>query len=117
MILIIQAVSYTHLNGKYLDRKFDWNNLFWACGHCNNVKNQNKYDEGIIDCCKTDPEEVISFQLENENVHIFARDEKDKNSLLTAELVTEVFSLRNTSMRVYTVSYTHLLKKLERLLL
>lgn len=90
-----------HKNGKYLDRKFDWNNLFWACGHCNNVKNQNKYDEGIIDCCKTDPEEVISFQLENENVHIFARDEKDKNSLLTAELVTEVFSLRNTSMRVY----------------
>lgn len=27
-----------HKNGKYLDRKFDWNNLFWACGHCNNVK-------------------------------------------------------------------------------
>jgi uncharacterized protein (TIGR02646 family) len=20
------------------DLKFDWNNLFWACGHCNNTK-------------------------------------------------------------------------------
>ena len=29
-----------HENGKYPERKFDWNNLFWACGHCNNIKNQ-----------------------------------------------------------------------------
>lgn len=29
-----------HLDGKYPKRKFDWNNLFWSCGHCNNVKNQ-----------------------------------------------------------------------------
>jgi len=28
-----------HKNGKYKDKKFDWNNLFWSCGHCNNVKN------------------------------------------------------------------------------
>lgn len=27
-----------HLDGKYPERKFDWNNLFWSCGHCNNVK-------------------------------------------------------------------------------
>ena len=37
-----------HKNGKYPERKFDWNNLFWVCGHCNSVKNQNKYDDGII---------------------------------------------------------------------
>lgn len=43
-----------HLDGKYPKRKFDWNNLFWSCGHCNNVKNQRIYDEGIIDCCKDD---------------------------------------------------------------
>ena len=33
-----------HFGGKYIDRKFDWNNLFWSCGHCNGVKNQRKYD-------------------------------------------------------------------------
>ena len=45
-----------HFGGKYIDRKFDWNNLFWSCGHCNGVKNQRKYDEHIIDCCHSDPE-------------------------------------------------------------
>ena len=41
-----------HKNGKYPDRKFDWENLFWSCGHCNGIKNNSKYDGGIIDCCK-----------------------------------------------------------------
>ena len=44
-----------HKNGKYPERKFDWNNLFWSCSHCNGIKNQKKYDDGIIDCCKNDP--------------------------------------------------------------
>lgn len=39
-----------HYAGKYIDRKFEWNNLFWSCGHCNGIKNQRKYDEHIIDC-------------------------------------------------------------------
>lgn len=90
-----------HKNGRYIDRKFDWNNLFWACGHCNNVKNQKKYDEGIIDCCKDDPEELISFQLKDEEVYIWAKDETNSKAVLTAELITEVFNLKNTHMRVY----------------
>lgn len=90
-----------HKNGKYHNRKFDWNNLFWACGHCNSVKNQEKYDVGIIDCCKIDPEEIISFRLEDEKVQIGAKDEKNLQAVLTAELVTEVFDLKNTAMRVY----------------
>ena len=90
-----------HKNGKYHNRKFDWNNLFWACGHCNSVKNQEKYDVGIIDCCKVDPEEIISFRLEDEKVQIGAKDEKNLQAVLTAELVTEVFDLKNTAMRVY----------------
>lgn len=31
------------------DLKFDWDNLFLSCYHCNSVKNQRKYDEGILD--------------------------------------------------------------------
>ena len=27
-----------------VDLKFDWNNLFWSCAHCNGVKNQRKYE-------------------------------------------------------------------------
>lgn len=90
-----------HKNGRYPERKFDWNNLFWSCGHCNKVKMQSKYDVGIIDCCKKDPEEMLDFRLENEEVHITAVDEENAQASLTAELITEVFTLENTAMRVY----------------
>ena len=90
-----------HKNGKYPERKFDWNNLFWACGHCNGVKNQNKYNVGIIDCCKTDPEELICFRLEDGDIQIIVKDKDDAQAILTAELITEVFNKKNTAMRVY----------------
>ena len=50
-----------HKNGKWPDRKFDWENLFWACGHCNRVKNQKKYEEGILNCCQRDPKKQCFF--------------------------------------------------------
>ena len=90
-----------HKNGKYVDRKFDWNNLFLSCGHCNSVKKQQKYDEGIIDCCKEDPEDLISFKLQAGNVLVCAKNIKNSSAVLTAELVSEVFNLKNTGMRVY----------------
>lgn len=90
-----------HKNGRYPERKFDWNNLFWSCGHCNKVKMQNRYDAGIIDCCKIDPETLLYFRLENEEVYIHAIDEENEQAVLTAELITEVFTIKNTSMRVY----------------
>lgn len=90
-----------HKNGKYPERKFDWNNLFWACGHCNKVKNQDKYDEDIIDCCKEDPEEVIDFRLIENVLDIHAKDINNTTAVRTAELIQEVFSIKNTGMRVY----------------
>jgi len=74
--------------------------LFWSCGHCNNVKNQKKYQKGILDCCKTDPEEHIYFRLIDDEVSVAARQESDSFSGLTAELVNEVFNMKNTGMRV-----------------
>lgn len=89
-----------HKNGAYPERKFDWNNLFWVCGHCNSVKNQGKYDVGIMDCCKTDPEDYLSFQLKQEKVQVLPKEE-NLQVVLTAELIMEVFHLKNTGMRVY----------------
>ena len=90
-----------HKNGKYHDRKFDWNNLFWSCGHCNNVKNQEKYDDGIIDCCREDPERYLNFRLIDGEVSVTSKDGKNVVAERTAILVREVFSLKNTGMRVY----------------
>ncbi len=88
-----------HKNGKYPERKFDWENLFWACGHCNSIKNNSKYDNGIIDCCKEDPEEYLDFQIEKDNVVIEVSDFNSAIQKRTAQLVLESFSLKNTGMR------------------
>ena len=89
-----------HKNGMYPERKFDWDNLFWACGHCNKVKNNEKYDDGIIDCCKQDPEALLKFSLAGDDVDIRAINVDDSQSVLTATLIYETFNLRNTGIRI-----------------
>lgn len=90
-----------HKNGKYPERKFDWNNLFLSCGHCNSIKNQTKYDGGILDCCAQDPEEVIDFRFREGNVDVVAKEGADEKAQLTVVLLQEVFNKKNTGMRVY----------------
>lgn len=90
-----------HYAGKYINRKFEWNNLFWSCGHCNGIKNQRKYDEHIIDCCEVDPEDKIYFRLCDGKTEIIAKNMDDYDAKMTAELVYEVFNKKNTGMRIY----------------
>lgn len=52
------------------DLKYDWNNLFWSCAHCNNIKNA-KY-EAILDCTQVDVDRKIAFRKEG----YFGKDEK-----------------------------------------
>lgn len=90
-----------HKNGKFKERKFDWENLFWSCGHCNGVKNKDKYDTGILNCCKKDPEEAILFGLKENNINVVAKNLADEEAVLAAQLVEEVFNVSNTGMRIY----------------
>lgn len=90
-----------HKNGQYPERKFDWENLFWSCGHCNSVKNNRKYDAGIIDCCRQDPEKYLNFQMENDDIIISVKNRNDDIYERTASLIEATFSLKNTGMRTY----------------
>lgn len=90
-----------HKNGKYPDRKFDWDNLFLSCGHCNSIKNQDIYDDYVLDCCKRDPENCIDFILNGRNVFVIAKNENDNEAVITANLMMEVFNKKNTGMREY----------------
>ena len=47
--------------------KYDWNNLFLACVHCNKVKEKREYDDGILNPTKVDPEDYIEFCLVVDN--------------------------------------------------
>lgn len=33
-----------------IDKKFDWNNLFWSCAHCNGIKSDTHID--LLNCTK-----------------------------------------------------------------
>lgn len=107
-----------HKNGKYPERKYDWQNLFWSCGHCNSIKNQQKYDENVLDCCQRDPELLIDFMLKDDTVSVNAKDDSDKETIVTAQLVNEVFNKTNTEMRVHKcqVRVDELFKEMNALL-
>lgn len=53
-------VEHLKPHGGDIDLKFDWNNLFWACGHCNHIKG-NKFTP-ILDCTKVEIDEIIAFR-------------------------------------------------------
>ena len=66
-----------------MDLKYDWNNLFLACAHCNNTK-LDKY-EPIIDCTKENVEELIAFRKEG----YFGTDEKLIFDVLDSKVETQ----------------------------
>lgn len=91
-----------HENGHYPDRKFDWNNLFLCCHHCNNMKNRAAYAEGILDCCRVDPERFLTFRLVNGNVQVGLVDDSSTPDVVTHNtvcLLNEVYNKRNTGIR------------------
>lgn len=81
------------------ERVFDWNNLFYSCPHCNSVKNSPRYDEGIIDCCVRDPEELLTHHLVENHVEVTVKVETDMEAVRTADLIEEVFNSTSTGIR------------------
>lgn len=80
--------------------KFDWNNLFLSCGHCNNTK-LVKYTN-IINPAKLDPEEFIELSLVTENLIekvIINPLSNDPATLETADLLEHVYNKGNTAMK------------------
>lgn len=90
-----------HKGRSIKERVFDWNNLFFSCSHCNGMKNQSKYDNGILDCCKVDPERYIRFSYIDGSVEI-SKIEDYPLVDLTVELLYEVYNKKNTGIRTHT---------------
>lgn len=74
--------------------KFSWDNLFWACGHCNNIKS-NRFKD-IINC--TDLNERIEDRIEvymrpfpKETVSVQALD-TDPSTIATVSLLEAVYN-------------------------
>ena len=80
--------------------KYDWNNLFLSCGHCNNIKSD--YYDDIIDPTQRDPEDCIALSLETsmltENVQVKALV-TDESVLQTIALLGFVYNGGTTAIK------------------
>ena len=76
-----------------VELKYNWNNLFLACAHCNNTK-LDKY-EPILDCTKENIEEAIAFRKKGyfgtEEELLFEVLDLREETLNTQKLLQEVY--------------------------
>lgn len=97
----LQSIQVEHLIPHRGDKqlKFDWNNLFLSCPHCNSVKNKNKFYNRILNCCTTNPEDEIEQQFTEGHVDVSSKNQNEK-AIMTAELLQECFESCNTGIRI-----------------
>lgn len=74
--------------------KYDWNNLFLVCAHCNNVK-LAKYDP-ILDCTKERVEKLIAFRKSgyfgaDEKLEFIPQEEETEAVKNTVALLKDVY--------------------------
>lgn len=74
--------------------EYDWNNLFLACAHCNNVK-LAKYDP-ILDCTKERVEKLIAFRKSgyfgtDEKLEFIPQEEETEAVKNTVALLKDVY--------------------------
>ena len=88
--------------------KFDWNNLYYSCGRCNNIK-LVKYD-ALLDCC--DPNIDVVRAVRHippstpyaKQLQIQAKNDDEKTKL-TAELLDKVFNSEHTPNKAVSSSF------------
>ena len=82
------------------DLKFDWNNLFWSCSHCNNTKRDKFYP--ILDCTEVDIDDYIAFR----KIGYFGVPEK-----FEFEIIKDSVATKNTCDLLNAVHYGTAAKK------
>lgn len=118
----LQAINIEHFipHKENLDLKFDWNNLYYACYHCNNTK-LSKYDN-ILDPLTDDVENLISYKFQafhqSQPVEIKANTSHklylDNKSRIdsTVNLLNDIYNGQNTHIKhLESVSIRKSLKK------
>lgn len=93
-----------HNNRKIKERVFDWNNLFYACPHCNKMKTAGCHTDKILDCCEIDPEMVLEHIFVEGHVKIHNKT-NDENVKMTADLIYNCFEKKDTGIREAACQY------------
>lgn len=96
----------------YPEHKFDWDNLFLSCSHCNKHKGARL---NIIDCCKVDPERrilqkavvIVDSKSDEDNpqkrkfcnITVTPIDPEDIEACATAALIQDCFTKEGSEFR------------------
>jgi hypothetical protein len=92
-------VEHFHAHAGNFDKKFDWNNLYFACSRCNNIKG-DRYNN-LVDCC--DPQQDAFRAIKHvppvtpyaKTVHIKAMSD-DAKALETEAVLDKIFNSEHT---------------------
>ncbi|MCD8303266.1 MAG: HNH endonuclease [Prevotellaceae bacterium] len=105
--------------------KYDWNNLYFSCSHCNNTKTQleNKKlisEEGLLDCtCEADRvDEVISYRFSPwPTKKVKLKDEASGDKALSLRIRNTIMLLdgiyNGTDTQLKTIEAENLLQQLQ----
>jgi len=90
-----------------IELKFDWNNLFWSCGHCNNIKSDDFID--MINCTNLNEDienriKVYINPFPKEKVIIEALD-NTPSTISTVELLNAIY---NGTTKLKTIEASNL---------
>lgn len=95
-----------HKGDKNLE--YDWNNLYFSCGRCNNIK-LAKYDD-LLNCCDPDIDVVRAIKHLPPSTpyakKLYVKAEAvDNKTKLTAELLDKVYNSEHTPNKAVSSAY------------
>ncbi len=95
-----------------IDLKFDWNNLFYACGHCNNTKS-NKY-QNLLDCTNLSQQitDLIQFDIKPFPYEMPKISAIQKGSIAVDETVSLLQAVYNGTTQLKQIESANLRQKL-----
>ncbi|EPB9461447.1 HNH endonuclease [Yersinia enterocolitica] len=113
---LVLNVEHFRPHGDNLDKMYDWRNLFFACGRCNNIK-RAKFDD-MLDCTNQGINILMSVKhvfptlAYSNHVDIIPMNDSEETKQ-TAELIYSVFNDDHTGNKDLTRIF--LLKRLMKI--
>jgi len=109
------TINVEHLESHQGDKnkKFGWDNLFWSCGHCNNIKS-TAYDD-ILNCTTEvdNVEMALHYQIDpypKEQVKLTLLEETDRG-VVTLDLLNKAYNGSTPLKKLESANLRNLLLK------
>jgi len=98
-------VEHFHAHSDDASKMYDWNNLFYACARCNNIKRH--LFNNLIDCTNSDTDALRLIKhfpplTPYSGEVIITPTDADPKTIQTADLIRKVYTDDNTGIKTVT---------------